>query len=122
MRGVSTFDGCAMSDEAPHRITSVTATEVRVARIAPLRSALGVSHDGSFGVVEIETDSGLHGIGEIAMIWNGGGGALCSVVNDLLGPALLGQSAMGINSAHRIMAETIEFSRAANPAKAAVDM
>jgi L-alanine-DL-glutamate epimerase-like enolase superfamily enzyme len=104
------------------RIRRVSAVPVRVPRVAPLKSALGTSVAGSFGIVEVETEEGLSGLGEISMIWNGGGAALCPMVNELLGPALIGQSAFAINRAHQTMGETVQFSRAANPAKAAIDM
>jgi L-alanine-DL-glutamate epimerase-like enolase superfamily enzyme len=104
------------------RIRRVSAVPVRVPRVAPLKSALGTSVTGSFGIVEVETEEGLSGLGEISMIWNGGGAALCPMVNELLGPALIGQSAFAIKRAHQIMDETVQFSRAANPAKAAIDM
>jgi muconate cycloisomerase len=111
-----------MPASPPHRITRLTATPVNVARIAPLKSALGTSSHGSFGIIEVETDSGITGLGEISMIWNGDGAALCPVVTDILGPALLGLSAFAINAAHQRMDAAVQFSRAANPAKAAIDM
>lgn len=104
------------------RIRRISAVAVRVPRIAPLRSALGLSSHGSFGIVEVETDGGITGLGEISMIWNGHGKALCPVVNDVLAPALIGHSAFDINRAHQIMDHAVQFSRAANPAKAAIDM
>ncbi len=70
-----------MPANPPHRITRITATPVNVARLAPLKSALGTSSHGSFGIVEVETNSGITGLGEISMIWNGDGAALCPVVN-----------------------------------------
>ena len=111
-----------MSAEPQHRIARVSATAVNVPRIAPFKSALGTSSSGSFGIVEVETAGGIVGLGEISMIWNGDGAALCPMVNDLLGPALVGHSAFDINAAHLRMDESVQFSRAANPAKAAVDM
>jgi muconate cycloisomerase len=95
---------------------------VRVPRIAPLKSALGTSVTGSFGIVEVETDGGITGLGEISMIWNGEGETLCPTVNQVLAPALIGHNAFDINRAHQIMGHTVQFSRAANPAKAAIDM
>jgi L-alanine-DL-glutamate epimerase-like enolase superfamily enzyme len=111
-----------MEANRQHRIVRVTATPVSVPRIAPLKSALGVSSSGSFGIVEVETDGGIVGLGEISMIWNGDGAALCPMVDQLLGPALIGGSAFDINAAHLLMNQAVQFSRAANPAKAAVDM
>jgi L-alanine-DL-glutamate epimerase-like enolase superfamily enzyme len=111
-----------MAADRQHRITGVVATPVSVPRIAPLKSALGVSSSGSFGIVEVETDGGITGVGEISMIWNGNGAALCPTVNELLGPALVGRSPFDINAAHLLMNDAVQFARAANPAKAAVDM
>jgi L-alanine-DL-glutamate epimerase-like enolase superfamily enzyme len=104
------------------RIASVTATPVSVRRVYPFRSALGLSTESSFGIVRVATADGITGLGEICMIWNGDGAALCPVVNDLIAPALIGIDAFDINRAHQLMARAVQFSRAANPAKAAVDM
>jgi hypothetical protein len=93
-----------------------------VPRIAPFRSALGLSIESSYGIVQIGNSAGITGVGEISMIWNGDGAALCPVVNDLIAPALMGLDALDINRAHQLMDAAVQFSRAANPAKAAVDM
>jgi muconate cycloisomerase len=112
-----------MNGVATHqRIRRISAAPLRVPRVAPLKSALGISVTGSFGIVEVETEDNLVGLGEISMIWNGDGAALCPMVNELLGPPLIGHSAFAINRAHQIMDEAVQFSRAANPAKAAIDM
>ena len=103
-------------------IRRISAVPVRVPRIAPLKSALGTSVAGSFGIVEVETDGGITGLGEISMIWNGDGRALCPTVNEILAPALIGHNAFDINRAHLVMDHAVQFSRAANPAKAAIDM
>lgn len=111
-----------MSRGRPTRVTRVTATPLQVGRRAPFKSALGLSQQGGFGIVKVETDTGLTGLGEISMIWNGDGIALCPVVEELLGPAILGQSPFDITRALQKMDEAVQFSRAANPAKAAVEM
>jgi L-alanine-DL-glutamate epimerase-like enolase superfamily enzyme len=103
-------------------ITKITATAIRVRRISPFRSALGLSKDSSFGIVQVEASTGITGVGEIAMIWNGDGASLCPVVNDVLAPVLIGLEAFDINRAHQLMDAAVQFSRAANPAKAAIDM
>jgi L-alanine-DL-glutamate epimerase-like enolase superfamily enzyme len=105
-----------------HRIRRISALPVRVPRIGPLKSALGTSATGSFGIVEVETDGGITGLGEISMIWNGEGETLCPTVNQVLAPALIGHKAFDINRAHQIMDHAVQFSRAANPAKAAIEM
>jgi muconate cycloisomerase len=76
----------------------------------------------SFGIVQIGTSGGITGLGEISMIWNGDGAALCAVVCKLIAPVLIGLDALDINRAHQQMDKAVQFSRAANPAKAAVDM
>jgi len=106
----------------PRRITRVTATPVLVSRVAPFRSALGLSKRSGFGIVRVETDAGLTGIGEISMIWNGDGPAYCPMVNERLGPAVEGLSPLQITRAIQRMDDAVQFSRAANPAKAAVEM
>lgn len=104
------------------RITGISATPISLRRVAPFRSALGLSKESSFGIVQVETAAGVTGLGEICMIWNGDGAALCPVVNAVLAPALVGTDAFDINRAHQIMDAAVQFSRAANPAKAAIDM
>jgi L-alanine-DL-glutamate epimerase-like enolase superfamily enzyme len=95
---------------------------VSVPRRAPFRSALGISTGSSFGIVRVKTAEGVVGLGEISMIWNGDGAALCPVVNDLIAPTLIGLDAFDITRAHQLMDAAVQFSRAANPAKAAVDI
>jgi muconate cycloisomerase len=81
-----------------------------------------LSTTSSFGIVQITTSGGIIGLGEISMIWNGDGAALCAVVNKLIAPVLIGLDALDINRAHQQMDEAVQFYRAANPAKAAIDM
>ena len=104
------------------RVTRITAVPVSVRRVAPFRSALGLSAGASFGIVKVETSAGITGLGEISMIWNGDGAALCPVVENVLAPALIGLDALEINRAHQRMDAAVQFSRAANPAKSAIDM
>ncbi|MBI2469021.1 MAG: hypothetical protein HYV62_14610, partial [Candidatus Rokubacteria bacterium] len=111
-----------MSRPRDLRVTRVTAVPVRVGRRAPFKSALGVSRQAGYGIVRVETDVGLTGLGEISMIWNGEGSALCPMVESLLGPAVVGLSPFDLTRAIRRMDEAVQFSRAANPAKAAVEM
>jgi muconate cycloisomerase len=111
-----------VSQPRPRRITRVSATPVFVTRRAPFKSALGLSKQGGFGIVRLETDTGITGIGEISMIWNGDGSAYCPMVVELLGPAVEGLNPFAITRAVQRMDEAVQFTRAANPAKAAVEM
>jgi hypothetical protein len=114
--------GASVSRSKPSRITRVSATPVLVSRCAPFKSALGLSKHGGFGIVRVETDTGLTGIGEISMIWNGDGSASFPMVENLIGPALEGLSPFDLTRAIQRMDQTVQFTRAANPAKAAVEM
>jgi L-alanine-DL-glutamate epimerase-like enolase superfamily enzyme len=104
------------------RIARIAATAVSIPRVTPFRSALGLSTRSTFGIVQIDTSSGITGVGEISMIWNGDGAALCPLVNDVIAPVLIGLEPFDINRAHQLMGTAVQFSRAANPAKAAIDM
>jgi L-alanine-DL-glutamate epimerase-like enolase superfamily enzyme len=109
-------------DASAGRIVSVQARAVSVGRRAPFTSALGVSRAGGFGIVQVETDARRTGLGEISMIWNGDGPAYCPMVAEILGPALDGLDAFDITRAIQRMDAAVQFTRAANPAKAAVEM
>lgn len=98
------------------------AIPVRVGRPAPFKSALGTHGVSEFGVVRVMTDEGIEGLGEISMIWNGDGAAYCPMVSRRLAPAVLGMSPFEISRALAAMDEAVQFSQAASPAKAAVEM
>lgn len=102
------------------RVTQVDAIPVRITKIAPSQSALGVRIESCVGIVIIETDTGLRGLREISMSWNGEGAGLCPMVKDLLGPTIIGISPYDIHQALAKMNETVQFSPAANPAQAAI--
>ncbi|MBI3455055.1 MAG: dipeptide epimerase [Candidatus Rokubacteria bacterium] len=104
------------------RIKRVEAIPVRVRKAWQSSSALGVRTESTFGIVAVETDTGDRGLGEIAMFWNGGGAALCPLVRDQLAPAVVGLSPLDLTQACARMDEAVQFSPAANPAKAAVEM
>lgn len=104
------------------RITRVEAIPIRVAKAWLSSSAIGVRSESTFGIVIVEADTGDRGVGEISMYWNGGGGALCPLVRDHLAPAVIGLSPQDITGVIARMDEAIQFSPAANPAKAAVEM
>lgn len=104
------------------RIESIEAIQIRSFPPKPRMTSLGLSKVFDYGIVFIRTDDGLEGIGEISMLWDGTGERACYDVNHLLGPVLLGESAFNITRIHSKMNAVIEFSRASNVAKAAIDM
>src|SRR5262245_62129641 len=110
LRSRHSTQGVSVSRPRPRRITRVSATPVLVNRCAPFKSALGLSKQGGFGIVRVETDAEVTGLGEISMIWNGDGPAYCPMVEQLLGPAIEGLSPFDITRATQRMDEAVQFS------------
>lgn len=104
------------------RIGSIEAIPVAVPKPQPFTSALGTFRDTSAGIVRVLTDEGIEGAGEIAMIWHGGGAALCHDVNARLGPALAGEDPRAIVHIHERLEQLCQFGRHTNPVRAAIDM
>lgn len=101
------------------KITRITATPVRVPRPQHFTSSLGRSADSENAVVEIETDAGITGIGEICSIWDRRGRGQAEDVNDLLAQALVGYDPFCIAQVHAVMEKLLHRSY---PAKAGIDM
>jgi muconate cycloisomerase len=100
------------------KITNVQAIPVAIPA-AGFRSALGVHRVHEYGIVVVETDAGIEGLGEISMIWDGNGYLQCHFVDTVFRPALLGEDPTAINHCLRKMNTLIE---GAWPARAAVEM
>jgi L-alanine-DL-glutamate epimerase-like enolase superfamily enzyme len=101
------------------KITRITATPVRVPRPQQFTSSLGRSLNSENAIVEIETDEGLTGLGEICSIWDRKGRGQAEDVNDLLAHALIGHDPFRIAEIHARMDGLLHRSY---PAKAGVDM
>jgi len=102
-------------------IASIEAVPVRAPRTKPMISAGGLAplRVSDFGIVRIRTSDGIEGLGEISMN-NGRDGAIqCDDVNRLLGPALVGQSPLGVRRHIVAMDRVMDGSE---PAKAGVEM
>lgn len=104
------------------KITSVEAIPIRSEPSRPRRSALGQSTGFDYGLVLVRTACGLEGLGEISMLWDGTGARACHEVNQILAPAVIGQSAFNIPAILKQMDTVIRFSRGSNTAKAAIEM
>jgi muconate cycloisomerase len=104
------------------RIVSVEAIPVKVPKPGPFLTSLGVIAASEYGIVVVQTDSGVRGLGEISLIWHGNGAGLCPTVNSVLGPALVGLDPFQITKFHAIAAERLAFGRHSLPAIAAVEM
>jgi L-alanine-DL-glutamate epimerase-like enolase superfamily enzyme len=100
------------------RIRSVEAIPITVPS-QQFNSALGIFPTFEYGIVIIETDEGITGVGEISMLWDGKGRIQCHFVNDVFGPALVGENPMRINVCLQRMRTLVE---GAWPARAAVEM
>lgn len=83
------------------------------------RTALGAHTVSEHGLVFVETDDGITGIGEIASVFSRKGRALCRDVDDILAPTLIGHDPTDITSAIVKMDRALERTE---PAKAGIEM
>lgn len=100
------------------KITKVTAIPVSIPSQRTL-TALGVHPSFEYGVVQVETDEGITGIGDITMLWDGLGPIQCRYVNDWFGPKLIGEDPLALNRCLALLATLVE---PANPARAGIEM
>ena len=100
------------------KITSITAIPISIPSQRTL-TALGIHPSFEYGVVEVETDEGITGIGDITMLWDGLGPLQCRYVNDWFGPMLIGEDPTAINRCLAKMATLVE---PAHPARAGIEM
>lgn len=104
------------------KITSVQAIPVKVPKVRPFKSALGVNREASAGIVIIDTDAGIRGLGEIVLIWHGDGAPLCPLVNTLVADDLVGQDPMAIAAIHARMEKLLQFGHHTLALRAGIDM
>ena len=100
------------------QITKVTAIPVSIPSRRSL-TALGVHMSFEYGVVTVETDEGITGVGDVTMLWDGLGQIQCRYVNEWFGPMLVGEDPTAINRCLQKMATLIE---PAHPARAGIEM
>lgn len=103
-------------------IASVEAVPVRVPLRFDLKTALGSHAVSEYGIVIVDTDDGIRGIGEIAVVWHGNGHPLCRVVTERLAPALIGADPFQVTHFHQLAQALVPFSRYSLCAIAALDM
>ena len=101
------------------KITRITATPVRVPRPQAFTSSLGRSLNTENAVVEVQTDEGITGIGEVCSIWDRKGRGQSDDINDLLAEALTGRDPFRITDNSAIMESLLHRSF---PAKAGIEM
>jgi L-alanine-DL-glutamate epimerase-like enolase superfamily enzyme len=75
-----------------------------------------------YGIVVVDTDEGVQGVGEISVIWHGNAHPLCRLVDDVLAPPLLGLDPFEVTRLHELAETLVPFDRYALTAVAALDM
>lgn len=100
------------------KISDIQVLPIRVPR-RTTTSALGTFTYHDYGVVLIETDEGVTGLGEISTLWDGQGQVQCSLVEHHFKPLLLGEDPTAIT---RCMDKVSTLVENAGPARAAIDM
>jgi L-alanine-DL-glutamate epimerase-like enolase superfamily enzyme len=104
------------------QIAHVEAIPVHIPKRRPTTSSLGTMTESQYGVVIVRSDEGHTGIGEISLIWHGNGSRLCSYVNDILGPALIGMDPFRVVEFHKRADQSFKFGRHSLAAIAGVEM
>ena len=89
------------------KITAIEVTPVCVPRLRAyggvVRTALGPADVSEHGIVEVRTDEGLTGLGEISSVFARRGPFLYRDVDERLAPALVGRDPLAITGALRAM-------------------
>jgi L-alanine-DL-glutamate epimerase-like enolase superfamily enzyme len=104
------------------KISRVRAIPYRVPLRSTMNSALGAMSQSEYGLVRLETDDGLEGLGEISLIWHGDGASLCDLVNEVVGPAVVGFDLFDYSRIMAAVHASLKFGRHSLTAAAAVDM
>lgn len=102
------------------KITSVRAIPFKAPRKVPWRAAFGHVAESEYAIIIVETDQGVHGIGEIATVWDRRGISQADDVSRLLAPLLIGKNPLNLNEL--CLAIHARLGRGSNPAKAGVDI
>ena len=105
------------------RISSIEAIPIRVPRIKPMISGLSVEAitHSEFGIVVVEVDDGIKGLGEISITSPRIGSSLCHDVNHIVAPALEGKNPFNIARCLSVV-ENVLWGFSAEFTKAAIDM
>ena len=89
------------------KITAIETTPVYVTRLRAYgevaRTALGPAGVSEHGIVQVHTDEGLSGLGELSSVFARRGPLLCRDVEERLAPVLIGQDPLAITAALRAM-------------------
>ena len=89
------------------KINAIETTPVCVPRLlaygAVPRTALGPAAVSEYGIVQVHTDRGITGLGELSSVFARRGPLLCRDVDERLAPALIGCDPLAITGALRAM-------------------
>ena len=89
------------------KITAIETTPVCVPRLRVYgevpRTALGPAGENEYGIVQVRTDEGLTGLGELSSVFARRGPLLCRDVDERLAPVLIGRDPLAITGALRVM-------------------
>jgi L-alanine-DL-glutamate epimerase-like enolase superfamily enzyme len=91
------------------QIAAVEAIPVVVPKDRPSSSSLGTFDSAKAGILRVQTDEGIEGIGEVSMLWHGGGSSLCHDINTRLASAFVGDDPSNIVRLHRRLEELCQF-------------
>ena len=101
-------------------ITRIHCVPVRVPRRGGVfKSSLGVSTFSENAVVEVETDSGVNGVGEISSVFDECGTGEAKILREAIAPRLIGRDPFCITECVGVMEDAVQ---GAQPAKAAIEM
>jgi L-alanine-DL-glutamate epimerase-like enolase superfamily enzyme len=101
------------------KITAIHATPVRVPRRGTFVSSLGADSYTLNAVVEVETDTGITGLGEASSIWGERGIGEARAIEEGLAPAVIGADPLAINALVAKMDAAVAESW---PAKAGIEI
>ncbi|WP_010273157.1 mandelate racemase/muconate lactonizing enzyme family protein [Paenibacillus senegalensis] len=104
------------------RIISLEVIAVRLPFQEPVSDSLGTYSCSNHGLVKVTAESGLYGIGEIALAWFGGVHSLCQEVRNHWTSLVVGEHLTNINAICRKMDSMCSFSQRHLLAKAGVEM
>ncbi|MFC5650540.1 mandelate racemase/muconate lactonizing enzyme family protein [Paenibacillus solisilvae] len=104
------------------RIANITAIPIKVPRERPFRTTFGVSQYSQYGIVIVDTDEGIQGVGEISFIWSGNGHSMCHEIESIFKPLLVGENPFNLTRCIQILEKAYPWSRKIFAAIAALDM
>jgi len=107
------------------KIATIDIYSVRAPRKEAVRSGTttaGAVTASEFGIIRLETDTGVEGLGEISITYPRIGFSLCHAARRLLAPRLIGVDPLAIPQALRLIDDTLAGELSAPYLRAAFEM